>query len=145
MKFFAKLAGGFGWIGKEIGEAVMWLPKVVKISDDVKNDAETLLPELAQVVEDVAGLAKAAVKDSASDLVSAEALLAAIMTAYNAKALNVAADFAVVSAFETFIKTVTKTSNYADVLEALKKLVVDYDKFGGSAKMALMKLEEDCG
>ena len=144
MKVMTKLASGFVWIGKEIGNAVAWLPKVVKISDDVKQDAATLLPELAQVVEDVANLTKAAVADSASDMAAAEALLAAIVTAYKSDALNIAADVAVVSAFEAFIETVTKTSNYADVLEAVKTLVVDYDKFGGSAKAALGKLEQDC-
>lgn len=144
MKFFGKIASGFVWIGKEIGHAVAWLPKVVKISEDVEKGAATLLPELAQVVEDVAALAKAAVADSASDIAAAEGLLAAIAAASEAKALNIAADIAVVSAFETFIKTVTTTSNYADVLNAVKTLVVDYDKFGGSAKAALQELEGDC-
>lgn len=144
MKFFAKIASGFVWVGKEIGHAVSWLPKVVRISDDVKNDASTLLPELAQVVEDVANLAKAAVADSASDIVVAENLLAAIVTASRSNALNIAADVAVISAFEGFIQTVTTKSNYADVLNAVKTLVVDYDKFGGSAKGALKQLEKDC-
>lgn len=144
MKFFAKIASGFVWIGKEIGNAVSWLPKVVRVSDDVKAEAGTLLPELAQVVEDVAALAKAAVADSASDMASAENLLAAIVAASKADALNISADAAVVSAFQAFIKTVTQTSNYADVLSAVKTLIVDYDRFGGSAKAALAALEKDC-
>jgi hypothetical protein len=143
MNVFAKIAGGFLWIGKEIGKAVSWLPKIVKLSDDVRADANTLLPELAQVVEDVALLAKAAVADSAQDLVAAENLVAAIAIAAKSDALNIAADEAVIAAFAGFIKTVITSSNYADVLSALKVLVVDYDKFGASAKLALQQIERE--
>jgi hypothetical protein len=143
MNIFTKIASGFVWIGQEIGKAVTWLPKIIKLSDDVKTDAATLLPELAQVVEDVSILAKAAVTDSAADLASAEALIAAIGAAARSNALNIAADIGVVAALEDFIQTVTNSSNYADVIAAVKTLVVDYDKFGASAKLALGQLEKD--
>ena len=143
MNVFAKIAGGCLWIGKEIGKAVTWLPKIVRLSDDVRADAKTLLPELAQVVEDVALLAKAAVADSAQDLMAAENLVAAIALAVKSDALNIAADEAVIAAFAGFIKTVTTSSNYGDVLSAVKALVVDYDKFGASAKLAFSKLRRE--
>jgi hypothetical protein len=143
MNVFGKIASGFVWIGKEIGRAVNWMPKIIKLSDDIKTDAATLLPELAQVVEDVSLLAKAAVKDSAADLASAERLIAAIGVAAKSEALDIAADIRVVTALEDFIKTVTNSSNYADFIGAVKKLVVDYDKFGASAKLALHQLEKD--
>jgi hypothetical protein len=141
MNLFKKIAEGFVWVGKEIGSTVSWLPKIVKISDEVKTDSETLLPELAQVVDDVAELAKAAIADSASDIASAENLVAAIAAAAGANSLNIAADERVVVAFVAFIKTVSTSSNYADVLRAVKALVVDYEKFGVSAKEALKELE----
>ncbi len=143
MNVFTKIAGGVLWIGKEIGKAVSWLPKIVKLSDDVRADAATLLPELAQVVEDVALLAKAAVADSAQDLVAAENLVAAIALAAKSNGLNIAADEGVIAAFAEFIKTVVTSSNYADVLSAVKALVVDYDKFGASAKVALQQMERE--
>ncbi len=143
MNVFEKIAGGFLWIGKEIGKAISWLPKIVKLSDDVRADAGTLLPELAQVVEDVGLLAKAAVADSAQDLLAAENLVAAIAIAAKSDGLNIAADEAVIAAFAGFIKTVATSSNYADVLKAVKALVVDYDKFGSSAKLALQQIERD--
>jgi hypothetical protein len=142
-KFFAKIANGFVWIGKEIGKAASWLPAIVQLSDDVKADAATLLPALAQVVDDVAQLAKAAVADSAHDIASAEGLVAAIVTATKSNALNIADDEVVVASFAGFIKTVTASTNYADALTAVKTLVLDYDRFGASAKTALAQLEKD--
>lgn len=143
MNVFTKIAGGFVWVGKEIGKAVSWLPKIIRVSDEVQSDAATLLPELAQVVDDVASLAKAAVADSASDIASAENLVAAIVAAAKCNALNIAADVGVVTALEAFIQTVTNSSNYTDVLAAVKTLVLDYDKFGVSAKSALLQLQKE--
>jgi hypothetical protein len=44
-----------------------------------------------------------------------------------------------------FIKTVSTSSNYADVLRVVQALVLDYEKFGASAKEALKELESCVG
>lgn len=141
--FFQKIASGFVWIGKEIAKASTWIPKVVTLVDDVEGDASTLLPELAKVVDDAGEVAVAAVKDSGADIAAAEGLVAAIVTAAKADALNIADDEAVAAAFKTFIAAVTASSNYLDMLAAVKTLVTDYDALGASAKAALAKLEAD--
>ncbi len=141
--FFSVIASGFEWIGKELAKAAEWVPKLITIVDDVEADAGTILPEISTVIDDAGELVAAAVKDSGADLQATEALVAAIVTAAKADALNIADDEAVVAAFQTFIATVTKTSNYSDVLTALSKLVADYDTLGASVKAALSKLESD--
>lgn len=143
MSFKSVLAKPFVWIGKEVKAASEWVPKLVVLVDDVKADAKTLLPELGQVVDSVASVAKTAVKDSAADITAAENLVTAITAAATQGLGNIASDEGVVSAFEGFIKQVSTTSNYADLMSAIKDLVTNYDTLGASVKTALTKLEQD--
>lgn len=139
--FFQKIGEGFEWIGKELAKAVTWVPKIVTIVDDVENDAGTILPEIGQVIDDAGIVVTTAVKDGGSDVASAEALITAIVAAAAQEGINIAADTAVAAAFETFIKTVTTSSNFADLITAVKNLTLAYDKLGGSIKTALTQLE----
>jgi hypothetical protein len=141
--FFQKIAAGFVWLGKSLVKVGDWLPKVVTLGDDVKEDAETILPQLVTVIEDVDTVSLTAIKDSGASLAAAEALVAAIVTAAKADALNIPADEAVAAAFSAFILDVTNKSNYADIIAAVQKLVSDYDTFGATAKAAIEKLEQD--
>jgi hypothetical protein len=141
--FFQEIDEGFVWIGKELVKAVDWAPRLMTIVSDVEADTPTILPELGAVIDDAGVVVTAAVKDSGADIAAAEALIAAVTAACAAKALNIAADSAVVSAFETFIGTITASSNYAALLTAVKMLVTDYDKLGATVKTALAKLESD--
>lgn len=143
MNIFADIAKGFKWLGKALNTAVVWVPKIVKITEDVSADAEQLMPEATQVLVDVDELALAAIKDGGAALTAAAALTGAIVTAAQADGLNIASDENVVSAFDTFIKEVTTKSTWSDVLTAQQKLVTDWDTFGANAEASLKKLEAD--
>lgn len=143
MKFFTEIVAGLKWVGKELALVPNWINKVVATTGDVEKDAVTLLPEIVLVVQDADALVLAAVKDSGADLTAAEALVAAITTAAQADGINILDDEAVVTALKAFVTQVTTTSNYADILAAIKKLVVDFDTFKGDAAAALQKLEAD--
>jgi hypothetical protein len=138
---FSEVVKGFEWLGKEIADAPAQVKKVLTIANDVKADAATLLPEVVTVIDDVDAVAVAAVKDGGAALSDAESLGAAIVAAAQKDGVDIASDLAVVTAFEAFIKQVTTSSNWADLVAANKKLVTDYDALGASAKAALEQLE----
>ena len=145
---FAVIASAFTWLGKEIVKVSDWLPKVVELVDDVEEDTETVIPELTTVVEDVDALALATVKDGGVALTATAALVAAVEAeATTAASGNIVAAIqnapAVATAFEQWIAAVTSHGTYSDIITAEQKLVVDYDKFGASAKAAIQKLESD--
>jgi len=83
------------------------------------------------------------VKDGGAALTSAAKLTAAIVLAAENKALSIADDEAVVTAFEAFITEVTTKGNWSDILTAQQKLVIDWDTFGAAAEAALKKLDAD--
>ena len=142
MSIFSKIAAGLEWFGKEIGKGLAFLPKVIVLADDVDEDAQVILPQTLTVVEDAGSLAAASAKDGGIFLVKFGALTAAIAAAYASKALNVAADTAVVSAFETFCAEFN-VANVQDVLTAWDKLASDVKTLDASAIAALQKLEKD--
>lgn len=131
MTFLSAVEKGFVWIGKELKKAAEWVPKLIVLVDDVEKDTTTLLPELGIVIDDAGEVVKAAVKDSGADIAAAEALIAAITAAVAAKGLNIAQDEGVAKTFEAFIKQVANSSNYADLIAAVKALVLSYDTLGG--------------
>jgi hypothetical protein len=143
MNIFSDIVKGFKWIGKALNTAVVWVPKVVKITEDVSTDADQLMPQATQVLVDVDNLALAAVKDGGAALTKAAALTAAIVTAAQADGINIADDTNVISAFNAFIEEVTTASNWSEVLIAQQKLVTDWDAFGAASEAALKKLETD--
>ena len=148
MSIFSEVAKGFTWLGKEILTPFGAVKKAIVLSDDLKADAETLLPQVTVLVEDVDALAVAAVKDGGAAVSVAETLVAAIVkTATDADAINIAGALkdvpAVVAAFEAFIAEVTAKSTWSDVLTAQAKLITDYDTLGASAKTAVAKLQAD--
>lgn len=139
---FTKIAAGLEWFGKEIGKGLAFLPKVIVLADDVDADAQIILPQTLAVVEDAGALAAASAKDSGIFLVKFGALTAAIAAAVAAKALNVSADTAVVSAFEAFCAEFN-VANVQDVLTAWDKLAGDVKTLDASAIAAIQKLEKD--
>jgi len=143
MTIISDIAKGFTWIGHAIADVTKWVPRVVKITEDVGQDAEHLMPQATQVLVDVDNFALAAVKDGGAALTSAAKLTAAIVLAAENKALSIADDGAVVTAFEAFITEVTTKGNWSDVLTAQQKLVTDWDTFGAAAEAALKKLDAD--
>ena len=143
MNIFGDIVAGFKWIGKALADATKWVPRIVKITEDVGEDAEQLMPQATQVIIDVDTMALAAVKDGGKALTLAAALTGAVITAAENKALSIANDEAVVTAFEAFIQEITTKSNWSDVLVAQQKLVTDWDTFGAAAEAALKKLDAD--
>lgn len=143
MKLFSDIIKGLEWLGKEIATGLKWIPRVITITEDVGEDAATLLPQATNVLEDVDALALAAIKDGGACLASAETLTAAIVTAAKADALNIPNDEAVVAAFTAFITEVTTKSTWSDLLTAQQKLVTDWDKFGSASMAAIRKIEAD--
>lgn len=143
MNIFSEVAKGFVWLGKAIADATTWVPRIVTVTEDVGQDAETLIPQATTVLLDVDNLALATVKDGGATLTAAAALTAAIVTAAEADALNIADDENVAAAFSAFITKVTTTSTWSDVLTAQQKLVTDWNSFGAAAEAALKKLDAD--
>jgi hypothetical protein len=141
--FFVKIGKGFEWLGKELFTAAVWVPKIVTIERHVEADAATILPEIGTLIDDAGAVAVAAVKDGSADLATVESLIAAITVAGASKGLNIAQDATVVAAFEAFIKQITTSGNFADVITALKALVLSYEKLGTSVKAVLVQLEKD--
>lgn len=140
---FSEIVTGFKWLGKEIVAVPTLLSRWVTLVDDVDGDADTVLPEVVTLFNDVDAVCNTAVKDSGVAISDAEALIAAITAAAEAKGANILEDETVVAAFSTFIGQVTTSSNYADLLDALKKLVTQYDIVGTEIKAAITKLEKD--
>lgn len=143
MKWLTDVKIGLVWLGKEVKKVVEWVPKVVKLTDDIEQDAQTLFPQALLVFEDVEDLALAAVKDGGHVVSAAQVLGLAIAEAVEAKMLNIADDEAVVAAFKGFVQNAIQHGNWLDVLNALAKLTQDYDQFGATAKAAIAKLEAD--
>jgi len=138
---FSEVVKGFTWLGKEIVDAPAQIKRVLTIANDVKADAGTLLPEVVTVIDDVNAVAIAAVRDGGAALTDADTLGAAILTAAQKDGVDIASDAAVVTALEAFIRQVTTSSNWSDLIAANKKLVTDYDLLGAGAKAALEQLE----
>lgn len=131
------------WIGKELGLVSTWLPKVVKIADDVNEEAPVLLPQVIILVEDVDSFALAMVKDGGATLTSFGALGVAVVAAAGDKMVNIAEDVRVIAAFQALIKEVSASDTWKDVIATGGKLVTDYEAFGSAAKSAIAKLEAD--
>lgn len=140
---FSEIVVGFKWLGKEIVAVPSLLSKWVTLVDDVDSDADAILPEIVTLFDDVDAVCNTAVKDSGTVISDVEALIAAITAAAEVKGANILEDETVVAAFSTFINQVTTSSNYADLLVALKKLVAQYDVVGTELKIAIAKLEKD--
>lgn len=145
---FTEIVAGLEWLGKKIVAVADWLPKVVKIADDVDSDATTVLPELTTVVEDVDALAVAAVKDGGAALTATATFVAQIEAeATTAGSGNLLAAIqnspALLTAAENWWSAVVAHGNYSDVISAEQKLVADYDKLGATAKAAIAKLEAE--
>jgi len=143
MNPFSAVVKGLKWVGKELTAVPSWIKKVITVTDDVEQDAQTLLPEAVTVLEDSGAVVVAAVKDSGADLTAADALVAAIEAAAQADGVNIEDDENVIAALKAFGTQVTSTTNFKDVLTAVKKLVVDWDALEGGATAALKKLEAD--
>ena len=139
---FAEIAKPFVWIGKELGKAVTYLPKLLKAINDGKVDGEALVADLGEMVDDAAEVSTAAVKDGGVDITALETLLVAIIAALADKGVNITEDEAVYSAFKAFVANV-KATNLTDLLAAVKKLVATSAQFGTTAKAALAQLEAD--
>jgi hypothetical protein len=143
VNIFKDIVAGFKWIGKAIADVTKWIPRVILITEDVGEDAKTLLPQATTVLLDVDALALAAVKDGGEALTKAAALTTAIIAAAEDKGINIKEDEAVVSAFDAFISDVTTKSTWNDIITAQQKLVTDWDNFGAAAEAALKKLDAD--
>jgi hypothetical protein len=140
---FTEVVAGFEWLGKELVDAPAQIKSVISIVDDVKNDADTLFPDVTMLIDDVDAVATAAVKDSGAGVAAAEALVQAIVAAAQADAINIPDDIAVGTALKNLILVVTASGAFADVLAANKKLVTDYDTLGSDVKAAWAKLKTD--
>jgi hypothetical protein len=139
---FAEIGKGFKWLGKEIGKAFVDLPKIICLTEDAEAAASTVLPETIAVVQDAGTLATATMKDSGTFLTALAGLSAAVAKAIADKALNVAEDVAVVTAFQAFCGTF-KSANVADMLNAWHQLTTDTKTLDASVIATLKKLETD--
>ena len=144
MNIFADIAKGFKWLGKALNTAVVWVPKIVKITEDVGEDAEQLMPQATQVLIDVDTIALAAVKDGGEALTLAAALTGAVDYSRRKQGSQHRDDEAVVYGVRgVHSGNHHEKSNWSDVLMAQQKLVTDWDTFGATAEAALKKLDAD--
>ena len=142
MHVFVEIGKGFKWVGHEVGQVFVELPRLLRLTHDVEEAATTVLPETIAVVQDAGALVRATVKDSGVFLGALAGLSAAVTKAMAGKAMNVAADMAVIAAFQEFCHAFDRT-NVADILAAWQKLAEDTKTLDASVLATLKKLEED--
>lgn len=143
MKILTDVVNGLKWIGAEAAKAIEFVPKVVKITEDVKQDAGTLLPAAVQVFTDVEQLGLAAVKDGGAMVSSLQVLGLSIAEAASAKLTNISEDEAVIAAFKAVVVQAETSGNWVDVMNALATLTKSWDEFGAASKAALAQIEAD--
>jgi hypothetical protein len=147
MLFFSEIAQGLVWLGKEVIAVKDWIQKVVKTTDEVEQDAATLLPQSVVLFEDVEAVAKAAMTTVGEDLSSLQVLVSAIeeITANNPleEIEQLVTNPAVQAALSGVMKQVFGKATYSTLLAAVGKLVTDYDAFGAAAKAAIGRIEAD--
>jgi hypothetical protein len=124
-------------------KATHWFPKLVKVADDVDQDAKTVLPEVITVIDDVDKLVVAAVKDAGMSFQTLEDLINSIVLAAEQGGMNFASDADVMAKFQAFANTIKADGNFHDVMVGLRTLSADYGKLGSSVKAALAQLEAD--
>lgn len=139
---FTKILNGLEWFGKEIGKGLAQLPKIIRLTEDAEQAAQEAIPQVVAVIQDAGELVTATAKDSGIFLKSLAALSASVSSAIAAKALNITADEAVATAFESFVKDFN-ASNVQDVLAAWDKLATDTKALDATVLAALKKLEQD--
>ncbi|QMV18832.1 hypothetical protein GOB94_09155 [Granulicella sp. 5B5] len=142
-KIFSEVVKGFEWLGKKVTGAAGEIGKVIAITSDVESDAQTLLPEVVTVIDDVGAFTGAMVKDGGAAFTQLRLLSVAVLAAYAAKGMNFADDAAVLSALKSFGETVMAHGTWLDVITDGEKLATDFDKLGSSAAAALQKLNAD--
>jgi hypothetical protein len=140
---FAFVGKALKWLGKEIGDAATWFPRIVKTVDDVETDIPEDFPLLITVLNDVEALGLASIKDGMGIFVSLEALITVIKNASAVDGLNVATDEQVVMQVKNFIAEVTSKASYSDVISAVGKLITDYDSMKAAVVGQLQTLESD--
>lgn len=133
---------GVMFVGKEVGKVFTAIPRVIKLAEDVQEDAPIIMPKLQQVIEDAGAVAEATAKDSGIFITSLTKLVAAISLAIAEKAVNVSDDFAVITAFENFCSDF-KAENVQELLIAWHKLISDTGNFSDALKLAIKQLEQD--
>lgn len=125
---FVKIGQGIKWVGKEAEKLVVEVPKalgkLITLSDDAKNIASDAGNEVITLAGDVTALVAAVGKDDGASLQAIENLINAGEAAGAAELLNPVADAAVLAAATVFFKTIN-TTNYADVLKAIAKVIQD--------------------
>jgi len=142
MHVFVEIGRGFQWLGEEIGKVFVELPMMLRLTHDAEQAATTVLPETIAVVQDAGALVNATIKDSGVFLAALAALSVSITKALEDKALNVAEDLAVATAFQEFCRAFTAT-NVADILSAWQKLAEDTKTLDATVVSTLKKLEQD--
>jgi hypothetical protein len=133
MNPFSIIVNAFRWLGHEL---ITWVPRGFLIAEDVVDGAEKLLPEGVQLLSDVNTLALDVIKDAGQAVGLAESVFLAIREAAAAGIVDVAADEAVVAAFQALVTHLDDKSTWVDVIAGLKTLATDYNTFIGAAKAA---------
>ena len=141
-QFFANVAKGFVWLGKEIGKGIGYIPKLITLTNDAEKSGAECLPKVLKVVNDAGALAQVTTADSAGLLTDLAALGKAVMTAASNEGVNLAADAAVVTAFQQLIADAKKQS-FADAVAAWHQIVEDVHDLDATVLADLKKLEAD--
>lgn len=131
----------FVWLGKEIGDAATWLPKLISKITGIEKDIPEDIGAIVSVLNDVEAIAAASVKDSSGLFSGLEEFITAVTAAYKSDGLNILSDEAVISAVKTLVAEVTSKSTWEDVVTALGKLLTDYDTLKGQIATQLGELE----
>ena len=141
-QFFANIAKGFAWLGKEIGKGIGYIPKLITLTNDAEKSGAECLPKIIVVVNDAGKLAQLTSADTANMLTDLAALGAAVVTAATNEGVNLAADTAVVTAVNKLISD-AKTQSYADMVTAWHQLCADVHDLDATVLDDLKKLETD--
>jgi hypothetical protein len=140
--FWSKIKSFFHGLGMDLGAVFTELPKLITLTEDAENVATNALPEVMTLVQDSGVLVAATVKDGGAFLASFAELSAAIAAAIAAKAVNITADAAVVTAFENFCSLFNE-ANVSDILAAWAQITTDVKTLDTTMIAALQKMEAD--
>jgi hypothetical protein len=142
MNIFQKIESGLKWFGKEVGQGIAALPRILKLAEDAEQVAQDALPKVMVVVKDAGNLADALAKDGGASMIALSALVAAATLAAAAKGINLAEDAAVIAAFKSFCGDFAP-SHWQDVLTAIDVLATDTHDLDSTVIAGIKELEAD--
>jgi hypothetical protein len=126
----------------KIAEVATKVPAVIKLAEEVKADADTVIPGIVLVLQDAVALEGDATVDAAQSIAALTPILSPLAVAIGSEN-PVTIGEAVVSLITQFPTLVTTLKTFANLAPALGKLIVDSKTLKADALAAWETIETD--